>query len=652
MELLTSSSKLFYLFILGCFAFSSFYAQLIPDDEVKVLKAISSKIENLNWNVTSRSCIDGGFKNETIDQNSIIRNVTCNCSFQSGTICHVTNIQLKGLNLSGVLASEFDDLTQLQELDFSRNYLNGTIPKDFAKLPLIKLSLLGNRISGSIPTEISNISTLEELVLEDNLLEGTLPSSLGKLKHLRRLLLSANNLSGTIPESYNNLKKLEDFRLDGNSMSGKLPNFIGNWTQLERLDLQGTSMEGPIPPTIALLTNLIELRISDLRGQPTMTFPNLKNLKSLKYLVLRNCSISGSIPHYIGEMESLSMIDLSFNNLTGNIPDQIQELEKLNYMFLTENSLSGEIPGWILKTKENLDLSYNNFSKTSAPICQFNDINLASSLSSSANTSLTCLKKNLPCEGNPKYHSLFINCGGPKMDYKGNEYESDLNQDGISYFYLRDKWAYSSTGLYFGNSDADYVATNTFSLNITGHDLYQTARLSPSSLKYHGLCLLNGNYNVKLHFAEIMFSNDQTFSSLGRRIFDVSIQGRKYLNEFNIMEEAGGVGKGIIKDFNVDVNDNSLEIHLYWAGKGTTAIPNRGVYGPLISAISITPNFKVPAKGLSGGTIAGIVVAVICVIFILILFVLGKMGFLGRKNHGNKGKIKINNQTGVSDDEV
>ncbi|XP_028755405.1 probable LRR receptor-like serine/threonine-protein kinase At1g53430 [Neltuma alba] len=241
------------------------------------------------------------------------------------------------------------------------------------------------------------------------------------------------------------------------------------------------------------------------------------------------------------------------------------------------------------------------------------------------------------------------------MEYNGNKYESDLDQEGISYFYLSDdKWAYSSTGLYFGNSEADYIATNTFSLNITGPHFYQTARLSPSSLKYYGLCLLNGNYNVKLHFAEIMFSNDQTFSSLGRRIFDVSIQGRKYLSDFNIMEEAGGVGEGIVKDFNVDVNDNSLEIHLYWAGKGTTAIPNRGVYGPLISAISVTPNFKLsPSKGLSAGAIVGIVVAVLFVILILILFVLRKMGFLlGGKNHKDKGKIRIKNQTGVSDDEM
>jgi len=62
------------------------------------------------------------------------------------------------------------------------------------------------------------------------------------------------------------------------------------------------------------------------------------------------------------------------------------------------------------------------------------------------------------------------------------------------------------------------------------------------------------------------------------------------LKDFNIMEEAGGVGKGITKEFDVEVNDTTLEIHLYWAGKGTTAVPDRGVYGPLISAITVTPS--------------------------------------------------------------
>ena len=41
---------------------------------------------------------------------------------------------------------------------------------------------------------------------------------------------------------------------------------------------------------------------------------------------------------------------------------------------------------------------------------------------------------------------------------------------------------------------------------------------------------------------------------------------------------------------NTTVTDNTLEIRLYWAGKGTTIIPKRGNYGSLISAISVCPS--------------------------------------------------------------
>ncbi|KAL6975580.1 hypothetical protein U1Q18_024372 [Sarracenia purpurea var. burkii] len=122
-------------------------------------------------------------------------------------------------------------------------------------------------------------------------------------------------------------------------------------------------------------------------------------------------------------------------------------------------------------------------------------------------------------------HNLFINCGGSKITVDGNEYEEDLATEGPSFFFASSqKWAYSSTGVFMGNRNANYKANNTFSLNLTGADFYKTARLAPSSLKYYGLCLRRGSYNVRLHFAEIMFSDDQTFSSLGKRIFDVSIQ--------------------------------------------------------------------------------------------------------------------------------
>lgn len=108
----------------------------------------------------------------------------------------------------------------------------------------------------------------------------------------------------------------------------------------------------------------------------------------------------------------------------------------------------------------------------------------------------------------------------------GNTYEDDSSQIGTSMFSVSDdkKWAYSSTGDFVGNENADYIARNTSKLNLAYPELYTEARLSPLSLKYYGLCMENGEYMVKLHFAEIVFTEDHTYSSNGKRVFDVFIQ--------------------------------------------------------------------------------------------------------------------------------
>lgn len=109
------------------------------------------------------------------------------------------------------------------------------------------------------------------------------------------------------------------------------------------------------------------------------------------------------------------------------------------------------------------------------------------------------------------------------MSFQGNEYEEDTSPGSPSTFYANgEKWAYSSTGAFLYNDGANYLAPETSNSNVTG--IYQTARLAPLSLKYYGLCLLQGSYKVKLHFAEITFSDDRTFDNNGRRFFDVAIQ--------------------------------------------------------------------------------------------------------------------------------
>lgn len=67
-------------------------------------------------------------------------------------------------------------------------------------------------------------------------------------------------------------------------------------------------------------------------------------------------------------------------------------------------------------------------------------------------------------------------------------------------------------------------------------------------------------------------------------------QGALVLKDFNIAERTGGPGTELIMNFTANVVLNTLEIHLYWAGRGTTAIPERGFYGPSISAITVTPS--------------------------------------------------------------
>ncbi|CAO2833295.1 unnamed protein product [Amaranthus hypochondriacus] len=101
------------------------------------------------------------------------------------------------------------------------------------------------------------------------------------------------------------------------------------------------------------------------------------------------------------------------------------------------------------------------------------------------------------------------------------------------------------------------------------------------------------------------------------------------LKDFNIEAAAGGAGKEVTREFDVLVNGSTLEIYLYWSGRGTTGSPDRGVYGPLISGISVKSNFKV-GRGLSAGAIVGIVLAS-CAILASILGILWIKGYFGSK---------------------
>ena len=89
-----------------------------------------------------------------------------------------------------------------------------------------------NQLTGPIPAELRNLSSLETLNLEFNLLSSPIPTQLGNLNILRWLLLNNNQLSGGIPAELGNLSSLERLHLGNNtSLSSWQTEGALNWAR-------------------------------------------------------------------------------------------------------------------------------------------------------------------------------------------------------------------------------------------------------------------------------------------------------------------------------------------------------------------------------------------------------------------------------------
>ena len=256
----------------------------------------------------------------------------------------VTALYLFRNSLSGSIPTNLTNLTNLTHLWLDSNSLSGSIPTEIGNLTnLTWLSLHSNSLSGSIPTELTNLTNLTQLWLYSNSLSGSIPTEIGNLTNLTHLSLSGNSLSGSIPTEIGNLTNLTHLFLHGNSLSGSIPTEIGNLTNLVWLWLESNSLSGSIPTEIGNLTNLTHLSLSgnSLSGSiPT----EIGNLTNFTQLWLDSNSLSGSIPTEIGNLTNLVWLSLYGNSLSGSIPTELGNLTNLTHLWLDSNSLSGSIP--------------------------------------------------------------------------------------------------------------------------------------------------------------------------------------------------------------------------------------------------------------------------------------------------------------------
>ncbi|KAL0011921.1 hypothetical protein SO802_007029 [Lithocarpus litseifolius] len=627
-------------FFLVSFDISNAQTATTDPSEVRALNSIFQQWDAQAvalWNISGNPCSGTAVNDTDLEDPMNNPSIKCNCTYNNGTICHITQLLVYDLGKRGVIPEELVALKYLTFLKIDKNSFTGPLPTFIGNLSALQyLSIPHNLFSGTIPKELGNLKELNMLSFGSNNFSGTLPPELGNLVKLERIFMDSCGLGGEIPSTFVNLKNMQFLWASDSPFTGRIPDFIGNWTKLIQLRIQGNSFEGPIPSSFSNLTSLQSLRISDIYNVSS-SLDFIKNLTSLTELVLRNALITGNIPSDIGEYKILKILDLSFNNLTGEIPSGLFSISSLKFLFLGNNSLSGTLP--TLKTELellNVDLSYNHLSGA-FPSWVTAPSNLKLNLvannfvfdksNSSVMRGLNCLQRNFPCKRNsPLYTNFSIKCGGPEMTAEGILYEAENSAYyGAAWYDVTstEKWAVSNVGSFENNS---YVQnTSAQVINTSTPELYQTSRMSPGSLRYYGLGLHNGLYNVSLFFAETGFDDrSQSWKSRGRRVFDIYIQGRRELKDFDISKEAGGVERALQKIFKANVSENYLEIHLFWAGKGTCCIPVQGYYGPLISAIHVVSGIPPSNRGKKSrlGFIVGIAVpvGVVSLIFIFAVF--------------------------------
>jgi len=206
-----------------------------------------------------------------------------------------------------------------------------------------KITLFNNNLTGVLPTQIGNLTSVSEFILGMNALSGNIPGEIGDMSNLWIINLSDNQFVGSIPIEIGNLTSLAGLSIEQNQLTGNIPAEIGNLTNLDRLFLGYNQLTGNIPFEITNITGLrqLDLRSNLLSGEIPA---QIGSLIDLEWLFLYNNQLSGSIPIGIGNLTKLVYLGLSYNQFSGAIPSQLGNLVELTSLELGSNRFSGSIP--------------------------------------------------------------------------------------------------------------------------------------------------------------------------------------------------------------------------------------------------------------------------------------------------------------------
>ena len=137
-------------------------------------------------------------------------------------------------------------------INLSNNDLSGSVPSQLADISsLQRLNLSGNNITGSLPNRVGDLIDLEELYIDNNNFAGRLPSQIGGLRKLRKLTFNNNEFVGRIPDSFTSLNLERFWWMDSGVC---VPDTIAFTQWLEKINDRQSGRTCPVVTTLEVVT--------------------------------------------------------------------------------------------------------------------------------------------------------------------------------------------------------------------------------------------------------------------------------------------------------------------------------------------------------------------------------------------------------------
>lgn len=197
------------------------------------------------------------------------------CVGWNGVVCsssHVSELLLSYNRLKGSIPASVINLTQLEILELNYNSLTSTIPQFASNPPYLRVleGVMNVDLGGEVPSELGLLTSMSTFFFYQNSFTGTIPTELCAFSAIDQFFIPYNHLTGSIPECLYSLTTLEQLDLGGNNITGSISDGLCDLTLLNYLQIYENRLESTIPECIGSLTGLEMLGMGENKLKGSM----------------------------------------------------------------------------------------------------------------------------------------------------------------------------------------------------------------------------------------------------------------------------------------------------------------------------------------------------------------------------------------------